>query len=216
MFARINGTGGAPVIQVVAPEEIIVPAGDGVRGGATPRLNDDEMFEGGVGARIGNVVAPLGTPIFVAVAGPLGAKVFDVGDRVTVIEVCVNVLDGRAVICVRPDASTVCLEIRERMCVCEKVKIEKKITFHLWHQMRLNYLSASRLSRHYDSHLTRLVYCSRSKHLEILRHKRTISINLNVCGAACTVAPLPSLGFTKAMLPIFGAKSIGKMFALFI
>lgn len=107
MLARISGTDGAtPVIQVVAPEEIIVPAGDGVRGGA-PRLNDDEMFdtfEGGVGARIGNVFTPLGAPIFVA--GPLGAKVFEVGDRVTVIEVCVNVLDGKAVSCVRPDAST--------------------------------------------------------------------------------------------------------------
>lgn len=37
-------------------------------------------------------------------------------------------------------------------------------------------------------------------------------IHLKVCGF-WTVAPLPSLGFTKA---IFGAKSIGKMFGLFI
>lgn len=103
MLARISGTGGAAVIQVVVPEEIIVPAGDGVRG-ATPRLNVEVMFEtfdGGVGARMGSVVVvPRGA------TGPLGAKVFDVGDRVTVIEACVNVLDGRAVSCVRPDAST--------------------------------------------------------------------------------------------------------------
>lgn len=95
---------------MVAPEEMIVPAGDGVRGvGGTPRLNDDEIFdtfEGGVGARIGNVVVPLGPPML-ATTGPLGAKVFEVGDRVTVIEVCVNVLVGKAVSCVRPDASTI-------------------------------------------------------------------------------------------------------------
>lgn len=92
---------------MVAPEEIIVPAGDGVRGvRGAPRLNDDERFdtfEGGVGARIGNEVVP---PIL-ATTGPLGAKVFEVGDRVTVIEVCVSVLVGKAVSCVRPDASTI-------------------------------------------------------------------------------------------------------------
>lgn len=102
MLARINGTGGAAVIQVVVPDEMIVPAGDGVRG-ATPRLNVVAMFDtfdGGVGARIGSVVVPRGA------TGPLGANVFEVGDRVTVIEAWANVRDGKAVSCVRPDAST--------------------------------------------------------------------------------------------------------------
>lgn len=112
ILARINGTCCVPVIQVVVPEDIIVPAGDGVRGGATPRLNVDVIlvtFVGGVGARIGNVVVPRGTLMFVAATGPLGAKVLNVGDRVT-IEACVNVRDGKAVNCVRPDASTGILE----------------------------------------------------------------------------------------------------------
>jgi hypothetical protein len=56
-----------------------------------------DTFDGGVGARIGNVVVPLGPPIFATAVGPLGANVFEVGDRVTVIDVWVNVLDGKAV-----------------------------------------------------------------------------------------------------------------------
>lgn len=49
---------------------------------------------------------------------PLGINVFGVNGLVTVIDVCAMVLDGNAVICVRPKASTKSTE--------EKKEEEKK------------------------------------------------------------------------------------------
>lgn len=99
IFVRMSCTGDDPLIHVAEPGAIIVPAGDGVLGGIVPRTKlvvKFVTFDGGVGARIVAGPAVLGTPMFVTVVGPRGTKVLGVGGRVTVIDVCVIVLAGKA------------------------------------------------------------------------------------------------------------------------
>lgn len=109
ILARINWTGDEPVIQAVGPGVIMVPAGDGVRGGIALRTKfvvKLATFDGGVGARIGAGPVARGAPIVVTVPGPRGMKVLGVGDRVTVIEVWASVRVGIDVNWVRPDPDT--------------------------------------------------------------------------------------------------------------
>lgn len=66
---------------------------------------------------------------------PLGINVFGVNGLVTVIDVCAMVLDGNAVICVRPKASTKSTEEKKEE---EKKKIVLKnfvifrVRFHVF------------------------------------------------------------------------------------
>lgn len=88
---------------------MIVPAGDGVRGGIELRTKfvvKLATFEGGVGARNGVGAPPRGAPIVVTVPGPRGINVLGVGDRVTVIDVWARVRVDIVANWVRPDPDT--------------------------------------------------------------------------------------------------------------